>query len=58
MNAGFDSLEKSGEVDRDNFNKLNISRRVEKIIIRVAASTEEQDSTNRYLDDNEIEQTQ
>ena len=58
MNAGFDSLEKSGEVDRDNFNKLNISRRVEKIIIHVAASTEEQDSTNRYLDDNEIEQTQ
>ena len=46
------AIRKSGKivkVDRDDFNKLNISQRVEEIIIRVAASTEKQDTTNRYL---------
>ena len=46
------AIQQSGKIvkfDRDNFVELNISRRVEKIIIRVAAPTKKQDKTNRYL---------
>ena len=37
------------KVDCDNFNFLNIFRRINKIISRAATSNEKRDTTNRYL---------
>ena len=49
MNARIRQSGKIVKADRDNFNKLNIFRRVDDIITCVAVPKWQHDTTNRYL---------